>query len=109
MTETRTPPTEPGAALLLPGRFFRPGTPSRDLHSIGLVGGRESDAFYRDRWSHDKVVTSTHGVNCTGSCRWNVFVKDGGRDSGRRRLPLVPVENFHILRRRQSADDEREV
>ncbi|MEU3356525.1 nitrate reductase subunit beta, partial [Streptomyces sp. NPDC037389] len=32
-----------------------------------------------------------------------------GGDSGRRRLPLVPVENFHILRRRQTADDEREV
>ncbi len=32
-----------------------------------------------------------------------------GVDSGRRRLPLVPVENFHVLRRRQAADDEREV
>ena len=29
-------------------------------------GGREGDVFYRDRWSHDKVVRSTHGVNCTG-------------------------------------------
>jgi transposase InsO family protein len=28
----------------------------------------EADDFYRDRWSHDKVVRSTHGVNCTGSC-----------------------------------------
>ena len=35
------------------------------------------DAFYRDRWSHDKVVRSTHGVNCTGSCSWKVYVKDG--------------------------------
>ncbi|MEU0741290.1 nitrate reductase subunit alpha [Streptomyces sp. NPDC006134] len=77
MTDTRTPPAEPGAALLRAGRFLRPGTPSPDLHSIGLVGGRESDAFYRERWSHDKVVTSTHGVNCTGSCRWQVYVKDG--------------------------------
>ncbi len=32
-----------------------------------------------------------------------------GQDSGRRRLPLVSVENFHILRRRQTTDDEREV
>jgi nitrate reductase alpha subunit len=24
-----------------------------------------------------KVVRSTHGVNCTGSCSWKVFVKDG--------------------------------
>ena len=33
--------------------------------------------FYRDRWIHDKVVRSTHGVNCTGSCSWKVYVKDG--------------------------------
>jgi nitrate reductase alpha subunit len=32
---------------------------------------------YRDRWQHDKVVRSTHGVNCTGSCSWKVHVKDG--------------------------------
>ena len=41
------------------------------------AGGREADDFYRDRWSHDKVVRSTHGVNCTGSCSWKVYVKDG--------------------------------
>ncbi len=35
------------------------------------------EGFYRDRWSHDKVVRSTHGVNCTGSCSWMVYVKDG--------------------------------
>ncbi len=40
-------------------------------------GGRAGDVFYRDRWSHDKVVRSTHGVNCTGSCSWKVYVKDG--------------------------------
>ena len=40
-------------------------------------GGREGDVFYRDRWSHDRVVRSTHGVNCTGSCSWDVYVKDG--------------------------------
>ncbi len=40
-------------------------------------GGRQADDFYRDRWSHDKVVRSTHGVNCTGSCSWKVYVKDG--------------------------------
>lgn len=35
------------------------------------------EEFYRNRWQHDKVVRSTHGVNCTGGCSWNVFVKDG--------------------------------
>ncbi|MBL0210734.1 MAG: hypothetical protein IPQ13_07470, partial [Holophagaceae bacterium] len=26
---------------------------------------------------HDKVVRSTHGVNCTGGCGWKVYVKEG--------------------------------
>ncbi|MEU2616667.1 nitrate reductase subunit alpha [Streptomyces sp. NPDC007157] len=77
MTDTQTPPREPGAALLGAARFFRSGTPAPDPHSVALPGGREADAFHRDRWSHDRVVRSTHGVNCTGSCRWKVYVKDG--------------------------------
>ena len=39
--------------------------------------GREWEDLYRRRWQHDKVVRSTHGVNCTGSCSWQIFVKDG--------------------------------
>jgi nitrate reductase alpha subunit len=43
-----------------------------------LIGRhRDWESAYRDRWAHDKVVRSTHGVNCTGSCSWNVYVKDG--------------------------------
>ncbi|MGW1023835.1 nitrate reductase subunit alpha [Streptomyces sp. NPDC002577] len=77
MTQTTGTPAEPGAVLLRTGKFFRHGTPAPDLHSVQIKGGRQGDAFYRDRWSHDKVVNSTHGVNCTGSCRWKVYVKDG--------------------------------
>ncbi len=40
-------------------------------------GEREWEELYRRRWQHDKVVRSTHGVNCTGSCSWKVYVKDG--------------------------------
>ncbi len=32
---------------------------------------------YRARWQHDKVVRSTHGVNCTGGCSWKIYVKGG--------------------------------
>ena len=32
---------------------------------------------YRGRWAHDKIVRSTHGVNCTGSCSWKIYVKGG--------------------------------
>ena len=35
------------------------------------------EEFYRNRWQHDRVVRSTHGVNCTGSCSWQIHVKDG--------------------------------
>ncbi|BBM20322.1 nitrate reductase subunit alpha [Lactiplantibacillus plantarum] len=38
---------------------------------------RRWERLYRERWSHDKVVRTTHGVNCTGSCSWNVYVKQG--------------------------------
>ena len=50
---------------------------SPDHRVVHEVGGREGDIFYRDRWSHDRIVRSTHGVNCTGSCSWKVYVKDG--------------------------------
>jgi len=64
-------------ALLRTRRFFRRNEISEDLRTIERTGGRDADSFYRDRWSHDKVVRSTHGVNCTGSCSWKVYVKDG--------------------------------
>lgn len=35
------------------------------------------EEFYRNRFQHDKVVRSTHGVNCTGGCSWQIHVKDG--------------------------------
>src|SRR4051812_3233711 len=74
---------EPGAgtdldqALVRAGRYLRRGMVSADLRTLEKTGGREADSFYRDRWSYDKVVRSTHGVNCTGSCSWKVYVKDG--------------------------------
>ena len=38
---------------------------------------REAEDIYRRRWQHDRIVRSTHGVNCTGSCSWKIYVKDG--------------------------------
>lgn len=38
---------------------------------------RKWEDFYRNRWQYDKVVRSTHGVNCTGGCSWGIHVKDG--------------------------------
>ncbi|MCT9091006.1 nitrate reductase subunit alpha [Streptomyces sp. ASQP_92] len=72
-------PRESGTAdaLVRAGSFFTRAEVSDDLRTVHRTGGRGAEAFYRDRWSHDKVVYSTHGVNCTGSCRWKVYVKDG--------------------------------
>jgi len=38
---------------------------------------RDWEDVYRNRWRHDKIVRSTHGVNCTGSCSWKIYVKSG--------------------------------
>ncbi|WUP70953.1 nitrate reductase subunit alpha [Streptomyces sp. NBC_00258] len=64
-------------ALVGTRRFFTRAEVSADHRTLYKIGGRKADDFYRDRWSHDKVVRSTHGVNCTGSCSWKVYVKDG--------------------------------
>ncbi len=46
-------------------------------HGIVTDESRHWEDGYRNRWRFDKVVRSTHGVNCTGGCSWNVHVKNG--------------------------------
>jgi len=48
-----------------------------DGHGITTDENRNWEKAYRGRWAHDKVVRSTHGVNCTGSCSWKIYVKNG--------------------------------
>ena len=48
-----------------------------DGHGIVTNEDRSWEDGYRKRWSHDKIVRSTHGVNCTGSCSWKIYVKGG--------------------------------
>ena len=38
---------------------------------------RSWEEFYRGRFQHDARIRSTHGVNCTGGCSWQIFVKEG--------------------------------
>jgi nitrate reductase alpha subunit len=47
------------------------------IEEISNPQARQWEEFYRNRWQHDRVVRSTHGVNCTGSCSWMIYVKDG--------------------------------
>src|SRR6476646_3550155 len=46
-------------------------------HGVVTNEPREWEDGYRKRWQHDKIVRSTHGVNCTGSCSWKIYVKGG--------------------------------
>lgn len=59
-------------------RFFKQKKePFADGHGVLTTEDRAWEQGYRQRWQHDKVVRSTHGVNCTGSCSWKIYVKDG--------------------------------
>jgi DMSO reductase family type II enzyme molybdopterin subunit len=57
----------------------------RPAAATGLPGAAAPRAYgdwrdvYRERWAWDKIVKSTHFVNCwyQAHCAWNVYVKDG--------------------------------
>lgn len=59
-------------------RYFKQkGETFADGHGQELNVNRDWEDGYRSRWQHDKIVRSTHGVNCTGSCSWKIYVKNG--------------------------------
>jgi nitrate reductase / nitrite oxidoreductase, alpha subunit len=81
-----------GAGLLagVPGlSVFLSGCGKKEAHTVGGkldVGAfdplksypyRGWESLYREQFAWDKVVRSTHSANCTGSCSWMVYVKDG--------------------------------
>jgi len=57
--------------------FSQPKETFSGEHGVTTGEDRTWEAAYRDRWAHDKIVRSTHGVNCTGSCSWKIYVKGG--------------------------------
>lgn len=75
----------PQDSILSSLRFFRPRGKKHGCTEETIAnkwadvrcGQREWEDLYRRRCQYDKKVRSTHGVNCTGSCSWDVFVKDG--------------------------------
>ncbi|KGT93372.1 nitrate reductase [Erwinia typographi] len=59
-------------------RYFKQvAEPFSGQHGQTLNANRDWEDGYRSRWQHDKIVRSTHGVNCTGSCSWKIYVKNG--------------------------------
>jgi nitrate reductase alpha subunit len=58
--------------------FFRkPKETFANGHGVTTSEDRRWEDGYRKRWQHDKIVRSTHGANCTGSCSWKIYVKGG--------------------------------
>jgi nitrate reductase alpha subunit len=57
--------------------FKKVKEPFADGHGITTSEDRGWEDAYRKRWQHDKIVRSTHGANCTGSCSWKIYVKGG--------------------------------
>ena len=57
--------------------FSQPKESFSDGHGVVTGEDRTWEDAYRSRWQHDKIVRSTHGTNCTGSCSWKVYVKGG--------------------------------
>ncbi|ACC75231.1 nitrate reductase subunit alpha [Paraburkholderia phymatum] len=57
--------------------FALPREKFADGHGVTTGEDRTWEDAYRNRWAHDKIVRSTHGVNCTGSCSWKIYVKGG--------------------------------
>lgn len=60
-------------------RYFKQkGETFADGHGQVMHSNRDWEDSYRQRWQFDKIVRSTHGVNCTGSCSWKIYVKWSG-------------------------------
>ena len=57
--------------------FKRRPTAFSGAHGVTRSESRDWEDGYRARWQYDKIVRSTHGVNCTGSCSWKIYVKNG--------------------------------
>jgi nitrate reductase alpha subunit len=57
--------------------FTKDKAPFANGHGVVTQEDRRWEDGYRKRWQHDKIVRSTHGTNCTGSCSWKIYVKGG--------------------------------
>ena len=68
---------EAAERLLKAGQLLGTAPVSEDRRTVFRTEDSVNDSPYRERWAHDRIVRSTHGVNCTGSCSWQVYVKDG--------------------------------
>ena len=65
-------------------RYFKQkGESFANGHGQVYNTNRDWEDSYRQRWQFDKIVRSTHGVNCTGSCSWKIYVRSEERRVGK--------------------------
>ena len=64
--------------------FNLPKEPFAGGHGQVTNEDRTWEDAYRNRWAHDKIVRSTHGVNCTGCL---LYTSPSPRDTERSRMP----------------------
>lgn len=80
-------------------RYFKQkGDTFADGHGQVMYTNRDWEDSYRQRWQFDKIVRSTHGVNCTGSCSWKFMSKRSGdvgtqQPTTRARVPIYRTMN----------------
>lgn len=64
-------------------RYFKQkGETFANGHGQVYNNNRDWEDSYRQRWQFDKIVRSTHGVNCTGSCSWKNLCQKRSGDLG---------------------------
>jgi nitrate reductase alpha subunit len=69
-----------GLAALFPGCTSEEGLEEFDIVKLDPLSSypyRGWETLYREKFTWDRVARSTHSANCTGSCSWKVYVKDG--------------------------------
>ncbi len=65
-----------GSGALAAGLSLNYATPGFAQPAMDSVYGRWEDLM-REKWTWDKVVHGSRGLNCTGHCAMNVYVKNG--------------------------------
>ncbi len=68
-----------GAGLALGLHRLGPAVPAANAAVRAPVSYGDWSDIYREKWKWDRVVRSTHMVNCwyQANCSWSIFVKEG--------------------------------
>ena len=66
-----------GSGALAASLSLKFGIPTAAAQGQPDMAYGEWEDLMRQKWSWDKVVKGSRGINCTGHCAFNIYVKDG--------------------------------